>query len=375
MTLTSIPDKSSEGQEVEFIATVTSAPEGKRIPTGSVKFKSNGGGRLESKRIDESGKASFRIAGLKAGTTTISAVYSGDGEFLGGEVTMNHEVLPKVIHRQPLPQPGKTSLVLICVPNPSRAGQDVNLTAKVTAIANLGRKPTGIVTFGTPQGTLGTRPLDDAGLARLTINNISVGLNEIVAEYGGDGNYLPSNDRRPLQVFNLASTTTKLISSVDSSCLGEPITLTVTVRGDERTRLTGTVTFFAVHGKTEVPLGTKQLNEDGQAELIRSLPKAGSNRLRAQYSGDANFLSSESNEITHSVRDPAAEAELKKAQDLIEKRAFADARLELKKVLREHPGTIEAKKAVEAKKAEEMIDKLPPLPGIGGISQDKGRPQ
>jgi hypothetical protein len=82
-TLTSAPDPSSAGQTVVFTATVTS-PAGS--PTGTVSFF-EGSTLLGTATVGAGGVATFTTATLSAGTHTLTATYSGDGNFLGSSGT------------------------------------------------------------------------------------------------------------------------------------------------------------------------------------------------------------------------------------------------------------------------------------------------
>jgi hypothetical protein len=119
--------------------------------------------------------------------------------------------------------------------------------------------------------------------------------------------------------------------------------------------------FLAVNGKSQVELGAESVGENGQATLITSKLRSGSIRISAKYMGDDNFRSSESIEMPHGVLDPVAERKLKEACDLRDKGDIASTRLQLRNLIREHPGTI------EAEKANEIMKKLPPPPGTGVI--------
>ncbi len=80
-TLTSSPNPSTYGQAVTFTATVS--PQYAGTPTGTVQFE-EGSTVLDTETL-VGGTASFSTAVLTAGGHTITAVYSGDGNFTGSQ--------------------------------------------------------------------------------------------------------------------------------------------------------------------------------------------------------------------------------------------------------------------------------------------------
>src|SRR5213079_580373 len=76
--LLSAVNPSSFGQSVTFTATVTS---GAGTPTGTAQFKDNGTNLGAPVALNAGGVATFTTSALTAGTHTITADYSGDGNF------------------------------------------------------------------------------------------------------------------------------------------------------------------------------------------------------------------------------------------------------------------------------------------------------
>ena len=85
-------------------------------------------------------------------------------------------------------------------------------------------------------------------------------------------------------------TTTTLSANVNSSTLGQPVTLLAQVAGNGPAQPTGTVTFW--NGANS--LGTATLNSAGVAQVSTSTLAAGSNPLTAAYAGDSLNLTSTS---------------------------------------------------------------------------------
>ena len=86
---------------------------------------------------------------------------------------------------------GGARVTLTSAPNPSRVGQTVTFTAKVTATLQGYGTPTGTVTFTTGGQSLGIAPLS-AGTATITSSVLQAGRHEIRANYSGDTQYNPN---------------------------------------------------------------------------------------------------------------------------------------------------------------------------------------
>jgi Big-like domain-containing protein/VCBS repeat protein/FG-GAP repeat protein len=96
------------------------------------------------------------------------------------------------------------------------------------------------------------------------------------------------------------STTTALVSSLNSSNFGQVITFTAVVTPQVRgTPLTGTVSFF-----DGVPnIGTSSLDGSGAATLTTSTLTTGTHSITAAYSGDSNYATSSSPAVVVNVAD------------------------------------------------------------------------
>jgi hypothetical protein len=80
-TLSSSANPSAFGAPATFTATVTASSPGSGTPSGTVTF-SRGSIVLGTASVDTTGRASLTTSGLQAGTSSITANYSGDGNFL-----------------------------------------------------------------------------------------------------------------------------------------------------------------------------------------------------------------------------------------------------------------------------------------------------
>ena len=188
-----------------------------------------------------------------------------------------------------------TTTTLSPAPASSVYGEPVTLTAKVTSGS------------GTPQDgetiwfmngivALGSETLS-GGSAILTTTILPGGVNSITAVYGGDTNFAGSSSAAVTETVAKASSTTKLISSLNPAGFGQFVTLTATVSGLYGGTATGTVTFKA----GSATLGTASLI-GGSAGLTTAALPLGNVALTAVYAGDTNFNGSMSTGLSQVVQ-------------------------------------------------------------------------
>jgi len=174
-----------------------------------------------------------------------------------------------------------TSTSLAASANPVLVGDPVTFTATVS-----GSNPGGMVTFKTDGAILGTAALageGDSRTAGYTATFTTAGTKNITAVYGGDALNLVSTSAVLSQGINKTSPTNTLVSSAASSVLGEPVTFTATVTGNNPT---GTVTFK----DGTATKGTVALSGEGNtrsASLTTSSLIAGSHSMTAVYAGNS----------------------------------------------------------------------------------------
>src|SRR5262249_5110944 len=123
-------------------------------------------------------------------------------------------------------------------------GQNVVLTASVTARSPGAGTPTGTVTF-LDGGTSWQLVLRGDGLATFSTSGLGVGGHSIRAVYSGDSNFLASNSVTTVLTVNRAATITSVTALGNPSVFGQTVTLTATVSGGGlgAGSLTGMVTF------------------------------------------------------------------------------------------------------------------------------------
>ncbi len=281
---------SAFGQAVTFTATVTSSDPEAGTPTGTVEFR-DGTTVLGTATLDENGVATLETASLAVGGHSITVAYSGDDGF-GPSTSM---VLEQDVN------PAGTATTVSSSDNPSTVGQSVTFTAEVTVVAPGSGKPTGMVELRDGATSLGTATLDGTGKATFETSALTVGVHPITVIYVGDGSYGSSTSTPLDQVVEpepLVATTTKVTSSLNPSQVGQSVTFTATVDGEEGTP-TGTVEFR----DGAAVLGTGTVGEDGTATLVTDALAVGTHQVTAIYSGDGTFAGSSSDALAQVIED------------------------------------------------------------------------
>jgi len=278
--LVATPNPSLAGQAVTLTATISGTG---GIPTGSVIF-SDGGTALGAGNLT-GGVATFASTSLTAGNHSLTATYSGGGNFLGSVSTSLTQTVNRIA----------AGVTLIGAPNPSVTGQVVTFTATV---AGTGGTPTGLVTFKDGAVTLGTGTLN-AGIAELASASLAVGNHSLSATYSGDGSFLGAVSAALSQVVNQGSATTAstatLTATPNPSALGQAVTLTATITGTG-----GTPTGSVIFQDGTTTLGTGTLSA-GVASIAATTLTAGSHSITAIYGGDNTFLGSVSLALVQTI--------------------------------------------------------------------------
>jgi ELWxxDGT repeat protein len=186
-TANSSPDPSVFLQTVTLTATVRASPPGSGTPTGIVTFQE--GSKVVGIRplqvvhgVDE---ATFSTRGLAPGKHTITAIYSGDGNFSPSQSPAFVQTVNK----------DQTGTKVTSSANPSIVQHTVTFTAVVSASAPGAGTPTGMVTFKDGSIVLGAGRLQVvAGMDQATFSTakLSVGTHTITATYAGDNAYAGS---------------------------------------------------------------------------------------------------------------------------------------------------------------------------------------
>ncbi|MCI3924732.1 Ig-like domain repeat protein [Paenibacillus sp. TRM 82003] len=271
------------GDAVTFIATVTAAPPGAGVPTGSVTFK-NGPTTLGVVRAS-AGTATLDVSALDVGTHTTTAEYSGDDFFAPGSGVMTQEV-------------GKVGSTLDVTVSKAAVvyGERVSFTAAVTAAVYGREEPTGTVTLQLDAAPIGSGSLD-SGVLTLHAHALSVGSHLIVVHYSGDGSYAPTSQTLAVTVSKADSITNAAIST-DTSMVNEVVSITAQVGAVAPGNGTPSGEVTLRHGTEAIGTGVLV---DGEVVIeIDELP-VGTYTLELAYNGDELFRTSKSSPLMLTV--------------------------------------------------------------------------
>jgi ELWxxDGT repeat protein len=291
MSFAAGPDVSLFGQSVVFFAFVAPVAPGAGIATGSVTFK-EGATVLASSVSLSGGHASFAINSLSVGSHTITAFYSGDGNFLGS----NSSTI-EVVN-----QAGTTTAL---TSKSAVFGQQVVFTASVSAPAPSSVMPTGTVDFkeGAADLTPGGVTLS-GGRATFSTATLTVGQHTITASYSGNAQFAASqaNDAAAPEVINQASSRTVLFAFPDPAVFGQVVSFTValSVLAPGRGTPTGTLTFL--DGTTTIGSVSLSTSSGGRATFTTASLSRGNHAINVNYGGNSNFLASSYNNFGETVQ-------------------------------------------------------------------------
>jgi hypothetical protein len=248
-------------EPVTFGVTVAPPAGDTQVPTGTVQIVINGV-NFGAPLTLAGGSTTVDVpAGLPAGTTTVTANYSGDSGFSGGSGTLNQPVSQATTSTALVSSTGSSGSVL---------NQAVTFTANVTPEG--AGNPGGLVTFfdcptsapcSTQLGQSTLSPTGSAGSqATLQLSNLAEGDNYITATYGGDSNFSGSSSSPPFdQVVSppppVAATSTTVVGSTTP-----PGTPNTSVYG-QAVAFTATVSVAPSQAAISAPAGTVQFSIDG----------------------------------------------------------------------------------------------------------------
>src|SRR5439155_452273 len=109
-----------------------------------------------------------------------------------------------------------------------------------------------------------------------------------------------STTAAPTTTTTLPGTTTGVVSSINPSVSGQPVTFTATVKA--KTSGAGTPTGTVTFKDGPTTAGTGTLNASCHATFVTSTLAVGSHSISASYGGDANFNGSTSSKLTQTVK-------------------------------------------------------------------------
>jgi large repetitive protein len=266
-------------------ATVSPAALSPLAATGTVQFF-DGGVAVGTPVAIANGVATYSSSGFTAGSHTLTAAYSGDGNYAGSTSTAAATLTVSA--------PGTTT-VLTSSSNPSVFGQSITLTATVTAPG--AGTPSGLVAFFDGATQLGTGNLS-SGVATLATSALSKASHALKAVYAGTPSFATSTSTVLTQVVNLAGSTTTVTASSNPTVVGQPVTLSATVAPVSPSAGTPTGTVLFKDGAAT--LGSPGL-AGGAASLATNALTVGGHPITAQYSGDAGFAASTGGPLTVNI--------------------------------------------------------------------------
>jgi len=283
VTVTSSSNPSVFGQPVTFTATLTPAN-----ATGTVQFL-DGVTNLGAPVTVSNGTATLLTSSLSIGGHSITAVYSGDGNFAG-----NTGSLPIQTVNQAQSSTNISSSV-----NPSVFGQPVLFTATVSAAPPGAGTLTGTLQFKDGTTNLGAPVAVNNGSATFTTSSLALGPHSITAVYTGDSNFAGSTGSLPTQTVNQAQSSTNISSSTNPSMFRQTVLFTATVSAAPPGAGTPTGTLQFKDGTTN--LGAPVAVSSGSATFSTSSLAVGQHSITAVYSGDSNFAGSTGSLPTQTV--------------------------------------------------------------------------
>ena len=228
------------GQAIAYTASVAVAAPGSGTPTGSVSFSDAGSPIPTCQDLALPPTPPLEVTcSVSYGTDgahSVTATYGGDADFMSSTGTLAEDVAPV-----------STTTTVVPSPPTSTSGQSVTLTATVAPTTGTST-PDGAVTFtdgGTALGTSTLSTTDGVTSASMLVTTLPVGSDSVTASYGGGPGFLASSSAGAASVtVSRAATTLGLLTSVNPSAAGEPVTFTATVFPTTGSGETGTVTFF-----------------------------------------------------------------------------------------------------------------------------------
>lgn len=279
-TVASTNQTAVDGTPVTITATVAS---GNGVPTGSVYFSVPG----VNVPLDANGQASIVMPSelsLPPGTYNFNVTYAGDGVFQASSGSINETLLaPSVVQ-------------LTANPKTAIQTQTIYYVAGVAPIKGK-PTPTGTITLvdqGAGVGnyvTLGTLPLDNAGLAFFVNNSLlPYQTHMIVANYSGDANYPAGSNPTPVNItINPCTITGSLVADFNPAYIGLGVNYTATFTVPQGASMpTGQV--ILVDNDNIIDTVTITPRDRGVVHFSEQPQSAGSHYMQAQFIGNAPGL-------------------------------------------------------------------------------------
>ncbi len=306
--VTASPEPTTYGEAFSLTATVSSPLSG-TAPTGTVAFSIDGNAIGSANLVGTTATLSLPqsvYSTLTVGTHTLTAVYSGDGNFTQAAFTGKHAVslIPTTIGLALCVDPPGSNFP--CGPNfptvvpPLITPITMYFGQSIDGIATESESDlTGQIIFynGTAVFCTLNANLQQRGMTCPTASGFfPVGNTNVTVDYTGDSTHAPSMSNAVQVIVSPDSTTATVTSSQNPSLLGRSVTFTANVQGNYAVA-TGSVTFL----DGNMVLGTATLDATGHATLTTANLALGNHPITVSYAANANFNAAVSPVLTQVV--------------------------------------------------------------------------
>jgi len=267
LELTTSANPSPYGQPITLSAKVSSKS---GTPTGLVQFVVDGNHYETATSLDFAGEASTQLQNLSSGGHSIEAFYLGDEKFNSANASLTQQISYIV-----------TEANLVSSQNPSDYGEVVGVTATITSANAL---PTGYIQFRVDGKAYGAPVLlPRNSRVTININRLKAGTHEIIVDYLGNENFIPSSASLKQEVNKIKTELT--ISPTAPITVGKPLKIMVKVTANHIVP-TGLIQFTLNKKKIGDP---QVLSKMGEATLNIEEPITGSYQIEGIYFGNENF--------------------------------------------------------------------------------------
>ena len=292
MVLTPATTSPAAGSNLQLTAQISPPAAGAAAPTGTVNFLVDGTAVGTALVVAATpATATLTIAAPAIGPHSITAVYSGDGNY-------NTVTSPGVTINV---TKGTTTLTVTPASTTPTANTTMLVTATINATVTGSTVPTGTISFTMDGAPVGSGTVSGGTTASTTVTVPATGTHTLQASYSGDVNF--NGSISPTVTFTVAktATTTILVPATTAPALGAtlPITATVTPATPGPNPPTGSIT-FTVDGVTK---GIQPLTPGIPATASMTLPALppGTHTLAAVYTGDTYYATSTATGVTVTV--------------------------------------------------------------------------
>ena len=278
------------GQGYAVSVSVAPVAPGVGVPTGTVHVTDSDGSACDVTL--NGGSGSCLLPSSSAGSKTLHAGYSGDGNFTGSSATpASHAVTAA----------GTTTSVASSL-NPSALGDDVTFTATVTSNPPSVATVAGAVQFSIDGTNFGSPvTLDGSGHASVHTATLSVGDHTVTAAFVASADFGGSSAAlAPVQHVSAGASATTIVSDTpDPSVTGQSYTVSVHVAAVAPAF--GTPTGLVTVGDSDGHSCPVTLDGSGNGSCQLLSGPAGAKTITAHYAGDSSFSASDAASAAHQV--------------------------------------------------------------------------